>query len=396
MTAPLRSAIRQHVGPLRWRDRKIAEQQRQLKQRGKQINRLRQRVRRLESQLRDLREEDVARPESQRSADLQEKTLDSEPSFRREILSLRTQLRAARGQDPDSRTALRQIPHKLRNYRLAASHGIRTPNILGLWPDADSIDLTGLPEQFVLKSDGGAGGQGVFPLHRTASDEFTIAGSDRTYTQRELIDSIKSLRRRARPPFFAEEYLVTKQQEGPIPEDVKIYAFYGEVGQILLRSVSEHGSHGATRYRFIWPDGSDLGKVSFDKKAPPIDPTVPIPPDLRAMVGVARHLSLCLGTPFIRVDVYDTPGRPTLGELTRVPGGEHRYRTSHDQEMGAMWLRARTRLEHDIMTGRPPGTIYGEEPAVDFYDQIDRVDAGPGSWPVTIRPCAQWCERTTD
>src|SRR5699024_3418748 len=109
--------------------------------------------------------------------------LDSLPSFRREILSLRTQTRHARMSDPDSRTPLRQIPNKLRNYQLAQSHGIRIPQILELCPDAGSIDLATMPDKFVLKSNGGAGGQGVFPLQRTAEDAFTIAGATRSFSQ---------------------------------------------------------------------------------------------------------------------------------------------------------------------------------------------------------------------
>lgn len=388
MASSIRAALRQRLRPIRWRDRKLADQQMQLDHRHAEVDDLRHRLQIAEAKLAELEEFGGVVPRADAGRTVK-------PSFRREMLSLRAQVQHARSEDPRLETAVRQIPNKLRNYGLAASHGIRTPEILGLWPDVESIDLRGMPDRFVLKSDGGAGGQGVFPLQRSADDGFIIPGSTRPTSQDDLLASIRDMRRgKARPPFFAEEFLTAKRQEGPLPQDVKIYAFYGEIGQILLRSVSEPGSHDAIRYRFIWADGSDLGNVSFDDKAPPIDSAVPIPPQLDEMLELARHLSLAVGTPFIRVDVYDTPGGPTLGELTRAPGGQHKYRSSHDQRMGAMWLRARMRLERDTMRGRPPGAIYGEKPYSNFYEALGLTRSGPGSWPVTRRPCSEWCVST--
>ncbi|WP_147917985.1 ATP-grasp fold amidoligase family protein [Ruania zhangjianzhongii] len=394
MAQALRKFIERHFGPIRRRDEKITTQKKLLKRSRRQVVQLRRRLRAAEAELSRLHSEKMALVSGQENADAQEKKREELPSFRREILSHRALVRQARFIDPESKTALRQIPHKLRTYTLAESHGLRTPEILGLWPDIDSIDFTGLPEAFVLKSDGGAGGQGIFPLIRTSENRFTIAGSTNEVTQQEVKDTIRSLRPgKARPPFFVEKFITSKNQQDPIPQDIKIYAFYGEIGQILLRSVSQHGSHHGTRYRFIWPDGSDLGEVSFDTAAPAIDANVPIPDNLDKLVEVARHLSLCVGTSFIRVDVYDTSGAPTIGELTRVPGGQHRYRTEHDQVMGAMWLRARARLEYDLTAGRPPGAIHGEHSAVDYYQQLGTVQTGPGSWPTIHRPCSQWCQR---
>lgn len=389
----LRKYFREHFEPVRWRDETIARQQKKLSQRQRRIRILDGRLRQLEDELDELRKHAQNRLEDDRLARIQAEASDREPSFRREMLSLRTQVHHTRAEDPKSRTALRQIPNKLRNYSIAMSHGIRTPQIHALWADLDSIDFSGLPDSFVLKSDGGAGGRGVFPLHRMSDNAFRIAGHTRDLTVTDIKDAIRAAAPgMVRPPFFAEEFVQSRGQVGPIPHDVKIYAFYGEIGQILLRSVAAHGSHDSVRYRYIWPDGSDLGTVSFDR-ARAIDPSVPIPSDLSDMLEVARHLSLCIGTPFVRVDVYDTANGATLGELTRAPGGEHNYRKAHDRQMGAMWLRARMQYEHDLMSGRPPGALYGDRPTRDFYRELGSTTSGPGAWPRESRPCADWCQR---
>lgn len=388
MASWLRARVRTRIPALRRRDEQLAELRTLLNRRTKQIRRLKERLSALEADLAAVERE---RADAQRETRRRARRENREASFRRQIVSLRNQVSTTAGEDPQSLTPSRQLPYKLRNYSLANSHGIRTPSLLALWPDVDAIDLRALPDRFVVKSDGGAGGRGVFPLERVGPDQFVTAGGGQTYTSATLKARIRELGDRARPPFFAEAWLTARDQVGPLPHDVKIFAFYGEIGQILLRSVGTHGDDDSVRYRFLAADGTDLGNVSLASIAP-IEATVPIPPDLEDMLDVARHLSRCTGTPFVRVDVYDTPDGSTLGELTRAPGGPHRYRPEHDRLMGEMWLRAQTRLELDLVRGRPPGAVYGDHPSIDHYRTAEVSGGnGPASWPTTVRPCAEWC-----
>lgn len=390
MSSRLRAALRSRIPALRRRDERLAELQSVLNRRKKQIGRLTARVHTLEAELAAIEQERV---DTEREARRRARRENRDASFRRQILSLRNQVYSTADDDPQSLTASRQLPYKLRNYSLANSHGIGSPEILALWPDVAAIDLDSLPDRFVLKSDGGAGGRGVFPLERVGTDRFTIAGGGQSYTGATLKDRLHELGDRARPPFFAEAWLTARDQVGSLPHDVKIFAFYGEIGQILLRSVGTHGDNDSVRYRFLAADGTDLGNVSLASIAP-IAANVPIPAGLGALLDVARHLSRCTGTPFVRVDVYDTPGGPTLGELTRAPGGPHRYRPEHDRLMGEMWLRAQTRLELDLMHGRPPGAVYGDHPSVDHYPAVAASgESGPATWPTIVRPCTEWCQQ---
>ncbi|SEE98479.1 ATP-grasp fold amidoligase family protein [Ruania alba] len=395
MVTTLKASLRAMIPAIRWRDEKLRELRVDISRRHRQVMRLRRTVQDLEVRVASLEREIEQGEERQLRRDKanrrQERENDRNPSFRREILSLRTRVQSAAHEDTDFVTALRQIPRKLRNYTLAQSHGVATPLILHRWPDIDSIDFSELPDDLVLKSDGGAGGQGVFPLHRIDDESYAIAGGSTTMSVADLRARLHELDRRARPPYFAEEFITARGQEGDIPQDVKIFAFYGEVGQILLRSVTSHGQADTVRYRFLWSDGKDLGNVSLQSTAP-IDKGVPIPQNLEAMVEVARHLSLCIGTAFIRVDLYDTSDGPTLGEMTRAPGGAHKYRSEHDRLMGDMWLRAQTRLERDLILGRPAGALYGDHPTSNYYVGLGGQPAfAPATWPSTVRPCSEWC-----
>jgi hypothetical protein len=55
--------------------------------------------------------------------------------------------------DPAGQHPFRQVPFKLRNYRLGASHGVPVPTVLRAWSKSDDIDLDDLPDRFVVKSD---------------------------------------------------------------------------------------------------------------------------------------------------------------------------------------------------------------------------------------------------
>lgn len=313
------------------------------------------------------------------------------PSFQHLLHTLRQQARISVRYDGAAQTPLMQIPYKLRNYRLAQSHGIAVPEILAVWESATAIDnLEHLPERFVLKSDGGAGSSGVFLLERTDTDRYTMLGTTRTFSQRELAAHLIGLdMHRVRPPFFVEAFLLSDPAASEIPEDVKIYSSHGRILQIMLRRVGKHGAPSTVRTRFIDADGADLDAVALDRAG---DATIPLPRWLPEMVAAARHLSRAVGVPFCRVDLYDGIDGPVLGEITRAPGGAQRYRAAHDRWMGEQWLRGAVDLARDLTKGRPYGVLHGDRPATNHYPASHAArSTDPGAWQPQVVPCGQWC-----
>src|SRR5699024_2027400 len=126
-----------------------------------------------------------------------------------------------------------------------------------VWGTAAQIELSGLPDEFVLKSDGGAGGRGVLPLRRVGPDRYRLTGgsTDGTgstdgppdLTGADVVEHYRT-ERRVEGPFFAEAMLARPGVDG-LPDDIKIYACYGEVGQVLLRRMDVHADLSRARYR---------------------------------------------------------------------------------------------------------------------------------------------------
>lgn len=364
MSAPgVRQRIKRLVPPIARRDEQIRELKRQLQRTTRDSGQ------ESEEELTALRAS-LERPSLQRSLD----------DLRRSVVSLR-------GVDPDQAHPLRQLPFKLRNYRLAASHGIAVPEIYAAWSTVDEIDLSGLPDEFVVKSDGGAGGHGVLPLRRDGEDRYTLVSTDRVMTSEDVRERLRGISTLS-GPYFAEELLRGAAGGTAIPEDVKLFAFYGEIGQVLLRQMPEHANLRKANYRFVDEHGEDLGDGVWDAR---LDRSIEPPTGLATMVDVAKHLSRAVGVPFVRVDLYETDRGVVLGEITRVPGGKPQYSAEHDAFMGQLYEDARWHLERDIVTGRPPGILHGLHEAPNPYpaDHISqRPD--PGTWAVRREPCP-WC-----
>jgi len=298
------------------------------------------------------------------------------PSFHRELQSLKNFGIAMAQADPGATHPMRQLSHKLRVYDFAASHGVPIPKVFATWQSLSDIDLGILPEAFVLKSDGGAASHGVLPLRRVTAETYMAVDGARTFTSAEVVERFAqaAMAKKTWGAYFAEE-LLEQPDGGPIPDDVKVYVAYGRVLQILLRRVTEHGAESAVTYKYVTAAGEDLGAVTNTRA---LDATIPVPDTLPDMVHAAKHLSMAIGLPFCRVDLYNTTRGVVLGEVTRTPGGPQTYVLAHDRWMGEQWLLARADLELDIQRGRSCGMLYGRgaEPpslAVDLVSISDRL-----------------------
>ncbi len=388
----LRGRLRRAVPGIAWRDERLAE-------RAEQVADLRRRLAAAEEEL-------AAERAAREAADARAAGLlrgpggtlpgrTTPPSFRRHVHDLRRGVEVLRGLDPAASHPLLQVARKLRNHRLAASHGVPVPRILAVWGTAARIELSGLPDEFVLKSDGGAGGRGVLPLRRVGPDRYRLTGgsTDGTgstggppdLTGADVVEHYRT-ERRVEGPFFAEAMLARPGVDG-LPDDIKIYACYGEVGQVMLRRMDVHADLSRARYRFLSGDGADLGPDASATHR--IDPTIPPPADLETYLALARHLSRAMALPFVRVDLYETADGPVLGEITRGPGGAQHYRDDHDEAMGLLWEEAQYRLDLDVLAGRPLVNLHGEHPAVDHYPTGHPSQAA--GWPVVTAPCGRWC-----
>lgn len=311
------------------------------------------------------------------------------PSFRRQLMELRRGAAPLRAMDPHGYHPALQIPRKLRNYRLAASHGIPIPQVHAVWPRLAEIDLSGLPDEFVLKGEIGSSGKGVFPLRRVDAEHYQLIGGDEVHTRESLVELLTD-HPSVWGPYFAEEFLTQRVTSEQIPDDVKIYACYGRVLMVMLRQMPRHADLRTARYRYLDDQGRDLGEDAAPDRN--VHSSIPPPEPFEDFVRLAEHLSRAVALPFIRVDVYDTTRGPVLGELTRSPGGSQRYRDDLDAAWGHAWDEARWRLDLDLIDGRPLHNLHGLHPVPDYYHAAHRSNrADPKGWRVVTADCSRWC-----
>ena len=385
MLQSARAQIVRRLPGVGWRSELLAR-------RAEQVERLRGQVQRLSTEADELRtrlgesQRQVALAQDQLRAERSERGHTVEHSFRSNLHNLRRNVEALRPHDPSGAHPVLQTSRKLRNYRLATSHGVAAPEVFGVWSTIDELDLSEIPDEFVLKSDGGAGGKGVFPLRRVASDSYQVIGSDAAPMTTQDLRRHYAGSRSSRRPYFAEQFLTQNDGVEEIPDDIKIYAMYGEVAQVMLRRMPKHADLRSARYRYLDADGVDLGEDVAPGQR--IDQNIAAPASFEQFVSIAKHLSRAMALPFIRVDVYDTVDGPVLGELTRAPGGRQRYSREHDQKMGEIWDLAQYRLDLDVQAGRPLDVLLGEHPAPNLYpSEMGRLS----SRTITVAPCADWC-----
>lgn len=257
----------------------------------------------------------------------------------------------------------REITKKLQNHALAASHGITPPVIHAVWRRAEEIDLSVLPDEFVVKSNGGAGSRGVYPLRRVDGepDGYEVADQTRRrVTGAEVVAHLTSDPKLS-GPWFAEELLVPDTGGDGLPQDVKLYAFYGQVGYGFARRAQVHGGVGVRRgrveFRYVDGAGQDI-----EMRQEASDTDVPLTPLLSEMLEHARTLSLAVPLPFVRVDLYGTTRGVVMGELTLLPGGNQHYLTAQDARLGRLWEEAEMRLQMDLVGGRPFAILPGDHP----------------------------------
>ncbi|WP_374928263.1 ATP-grasp fold amidoligase family protein [Kytococcus sedentarius] len=258
----------------------------------------------------------------------------------------------------------REIPKKLQNFALAASHGVQPPTILAVWRKAEEIDLSGLPDEFVLKSNGGAGSRGVHPLRRVPGkpDQFEVADDTRRPVTGAEVIRLLTTDAKLTGPWFAEELLVPEDGAAGLPSDIKMFAFYGEVGFGFARRAPLHrgvaGWQDAQQFRYFDGEGRDVEMRTIRSVR-----EVALSPQLPQMLEHARTLSAAVPLPFVRVDLYGTTKGVVMGEITLLPGSHTDLLPLQDMRLGRMWEEAEMRFQIDVaVKGRPYAILAGDHP----------------------------------
>lgn len=182
---------------------------------------------------------------------------------------------------------------------------------LGVWDAPEDIEWEELPNQFVLKTTHGGGGNGVIVCKDKTKLDIKAVGkqlhkslsSDLYKTFREW--PYKNVSKR----IIAESFLASPSGE---LKDYKFFCFNGKVKCFKIdfgRFVEHHAN-------YYSPEGELL---PFGEKGLEPDPNhiEIMPENLNEMISLAEQLSD--GFKFLRVDLYNIKGKIYFGELTFYP-----------------------------------------------------------------------------
>lgn len=185
------------------------------------------------------------------------------------------------------------------------------PALLGTWERAEDLDFASLPESFVLKVNHG-NAQNILvkakrdlnlPATREQLEIWLKPEHNYYYTALEWC--YKDIQ----PAILGEEYLA-------LGHDLRDYKFFCFHGKPKLYYIAQNRfGPGGPQLDFYDLEGHHLPFTRHYSNAP----TPPERPrHLELMVETARALATPF--PFVRVDFFDTPQGPILGELTFYPG----------------------------------------------------------------------------
>lgn len=203
--------------------------------------------------------------------------------------------------------------------RVGSEHVVKT---LGAWNSADDIDVSGLPEKFVLKTNHDCGGvlictdKGHFDLN-SAKDFF------RGHLKQNYFYGCREWPyKNVKPVVFAEEFLESEgdnaRDEDDNWEGIDEFDFFCFDGEPRLISYC-HGDKNDSEKRYNDFYDTEWNLLPLAMGYAGSEETIPAPEQLSEMLELSRKLSD--GVPFLRVDLFICKGRVLVGELTFYPWG---------------------------------------------------------------------------
>lgn len=178
---------------------------------------------------------------------------------------------------------------------------------LGVWDNAEEIDITDLPDQFVLKTTHSGGNTGVVICRDKKN--FDLEGA-RQKLRASLGQSIyKELRewpyKDVKPRIMAEAYLSDNIHDTLL--DYKFYCFNGEPKVLVIAT----GRNENLCFDYF---DMDFNHLPFEQGGPNSQKSIEKPQSLQKMIELAGILSK--GIPHVRMDFYEVDSHVYFGEYT--------------------------------------------------------------------------------
>lgn len=202
----------------------------------------------------------------------------------------------------------------------------------------------------VIKPVQGCSGRGIRPLRWDGFGQYTNLFTGETMTWEAAVSSamadkhaprnLKLLERghpdAMRPPWLLEELILNESEA--LVCDWKAFVFGGCVEAVfqMVRTPGEKTKQ-VKWWSRSWDDIGDIAPVKAWKYTPTLEG--PHAPD--RLTAAFEAVAGLVDSPFIRVDLYEQPGRVVFGEVTPHPtGGSVKFVPKWDRRFGAAWAGA--------------------------------------------------------
>lgn len=204
--------------------------------------------------------------------------------------------------------------YEIKKYLESKGYGDNVAKVYGVYDRAQDIDFEKLPNEFVLKTNDGGGGNNVI----VCNDKNQL---DREETVKKLnswldVKKVNPGREWAytgikKSRIIAEELLKDELQPELGLSDYKFYCMNGKPIFVSFDGGRYIGRHGRNYYDMDW------NLLDFTLEYDNTENKIPKPEVFDEMVEVARRLSADF--PFVRVDLYYSDKKIYIGELTFYP-----------------------------------------------------------------------------
>lgn len=182
-----------------------------------------------------------------------------------------------------------------------------------------------LGDRCVLKYARGWSSRGVMLLEKKRENEYF----DYMSLRAKSLEDIKAEQNRIAnsfndnaPFWIIEEFIRPTQSTGAIPFDYKFYVFQGQVGLIVQMDRNSSPPKVALLDANFKPLKHGFDYILGSSNVQQATPIVPL--HASELMWWAAKLSEQTDSPFVSIDLYDSPEGPVFGEFTFSPGGVHK------------------------------------------------------------------------
>lgn len=186
---------------------------------------------------------------------------------------------------------------------------------LGVWDNANDIDFEKLPNQFVLKTTNGGGGDVVICKDKSKFDKEGAIKHLNQGLKKSIYSKLREWPYKNVPPrIIAEKYMEDENRCGLT--DYKFHTFSGDAKVVLVVTDRFGENHG----HYDYFDSKTYEQLDFCAKGgrPPEVSKCQKPKNYDEMISIVKKLSEDLN--YVRVDLYNVDGRIYFSELTFFDG----------------------------------------------------------------------------